>query len=127
MSANRNYAAKPAGYHKNSKGYNPRTYISIQDKVNGDPSFRASYFNNIAEQGWGQLEDPTDILKAKPGTQIKYRLAQHKREPGEFGFKSGGFYVGPGQNREYISYRGFNGVVFNLQLVDVEAFYIKQK
>ena len=125
MSGNKGFMKKP-GYHKNTKGYNPNTYISIQDKVNLDPSFRAEYFQKLSEEGWSELEDINDIMKVKSNTQFKYRLAPHKTEPGNWGFRSGGFLSKIGQNREFITYRAFNGCVFTLQIADIRSFYIKQ-
>lgn len=128
MSNNLYEQKKPVAYVKNTRGYNPRTYVSIQDRVNSEPDFRREYFNKMAQEGWSELEDPTDIFKVKPGTQIKYRVAPHKRiSQDDYGFKSGGFYLRPGSNMTFLYYKGFNGVQFSLQMDDIESLYIKQK
>lgn len=111
-----------------SRTYNPTTYVSIQERVNSDPLFRKQYFSKLNNEGWEELEDPTDILKLRSNTQIKYILAPHKRNgPNDFGFRSGGFYQRPGENRKFIYFKGFNKTVFQLNFLDIENLYIKQR
>lgn len=109
-------------------GYNPNTYVSIQDRVNSDPTFRSKYFKELGETGWDELEDPTDILKLPSNTQIKYILNSNKRKgPGDFGFRSGGFYQRPGEDGSFIYYKGFNKNIFKLSFGDITNLYIKQR
>lgn len=113
------------GVSKN--GYNPSTYVSVQDRVNNNPEFRRQYFEKMANEGWEELQDPSDILKLQCNTQIKYIVSPHKRNgPNDFGFRSGGFYQRPGENRKFVYFKGFNKSMFTLQFNDIDNLYVKQ-
>jgi|LauGreDrversion4_2_1035121.scaffolds.fasta_scaffold373042_3 hypothetical protein len=110
-----------------SNGYNPNTYVSIQERVNTNPDYREKYFSKMGREGWYKLEDKTDILKLPSNTQIKYIIAPHKRiNPKDFGFRSGGFYQAPGENRKFITFKGFNKTIYTLHFADIENLYVKQ-
>lgn len=110
-----------------TNNYNPNTYVSIQDRVNNNPEFRKQYFAKLAQEGWEELEDPTDIMKLCSNTQIKYILKCHKRkDQHDFGFRSGGFYQRPGETHKFIYFKGFNKSIFTLGFDDIENLYVKQ-
>lgn len=107
--------------------YDPNTYVSIQELVNTNPDYRDKYFTKMGNEGWCKLEDKTDILKLPSNTQIKYIIAPHKRlNTKDFGFRSGGFYQAPGENRRFITFKGFNKTIYTLNFGDIETLYVKQ-
>jgi|LauGreDrversion4_2_1035121.scaffolds.fasta_scaffold195963_2 hypothetical protein len=119
-------APKKRAYMKNSKGYSPSTYVSIQDRVNKEPAFKREYFNKLAEEGWKELANVRDMERVKPGVQIKYILngkGMSGDPPGTF--RSGGFFQSVGNNKEFILFKGFNGSSFSLQFKDIESLYVK--
>ena len=121
------YERIPDKYIKHKDGFSPSNYISIQDRVNSDPEFEHTYFQDLILKGWVKLADATQILYYPPGHTIKYRLNGNgisKVEPGTF--RSGGFLVGkPLDSDKYILYKAYNGCIFPLQLDDIQDIYVK--
>jgi len=113
---------------KHAKGFNPYRYISIQDRVNGDPEFEIAYINKLASEGWFKLEDNRSILMNEmKGRHFKYRLNGNGLSNAEKGtFRSGGIIIGKKEEGdEYIMYKAYNGCLFPLQIKDIEEIYIK--
>jgi hypothetical protein len=113
---------------KHAKGFNPYRYISIQDRVNGDPEFEIAYINKLSSEGWFKLEDNRSILMNEmKGRHFKYRLNGNGLSNAEKGtFRSGGIIIGKKEEGdEYIMYKAYNGCLFPLQIKDIEEIYIK--
>ena len=113
---------------KHAKGFNPYRYISIQDRVNGDPEFEIAYINKLSSEGWFKLEDNRSILmNDMKGRHFKYRLNGNGLSNAEKGtFRSGGIIIGKKEEGdEYIMYKAYNGCLFPLQIKDIEEIYIK--
>ena len=113
---------------KHAKGFNPYRYISIQDRVNGDPEFEAAYINKLSSEGWFKLENNRSILMNEmKGRHFKYRLNGNGMSNAEKGtFRSGGIIIGKKEEEdEYIMYKAYNGCLFPLQIKDIEEIYIK--
>tara|TARA_X000001036_G_C20383754_1_gene685738 strand:- start:33 stop:656 length:624 start_codon:yes stop_codon:yes gene_type:complete len=113
---------------KHAKGFNPYRYISIQDRVNGDPEFEIAYINKLSSEGWFKLEDNRSILmNDMKGRHFKYRLNGNGLSNAEKGtFRSGGIVIGKKEEGdEYIMYKAYNGCMFPLQIKDIEEIYIK--
>jgi len=115
-------------YVKHNKFYNPRTYISIQERVNSDPEFEKYYFEKLITEGWNKLEFTESILDPQlKGRHFKYRLNGNGLSEAEKGiFRSGGIIIGMNNNnKEFILYKAYNGCIFPLQLSDILEIYIK--
>ncbi len=112
---------------KHDTRYDPSTYISIQTRVNYDPSFEKKYISKIVSEGWVSLKKVKDILIFPKGRQFKYRLNSNSLSGAPEGtFRSGGWLIGKGENDDnYILYKGYNGVIFSLQIKDLLEIYIK--
>ena len=113
---------------KHAKGFNPYRYISIQDRVNGDPEFEIEYINKLSSEGWFKLEDNRSILmNDMKGRHFKYRLNGNGLSNAEKGtFRSGGIIIGKKEEGdEYIMYKAYNGCLFPLQIKDIEEIYVK--
>ena len=108
--------------------FNPRRYISIQERVNTDPEFENFYINKIIEEGWYKLENIKSILEDEmKGRHFKYRLnGKGLSESAKGTFRSGGMVIGKNKDDEnYLMYKAYNGCMFPLQLADVLEIYIK--
>lgn len=108
--------------------FNPRRYISIQDRVNSDRNFEINYINKLISEGWFIIEDNNMILDERmKGRHFKYRLngkSISKASPGTF--RSGGIIIGKNKDDvKYVMYKAYNGCIFPLQLDDVQEIYIK--
>ena len=112
---------------KHDTRYNPETYISIQTKVNYDPEFEKDYIAKIVSEGWVALKKVEDILIFPQGRPFKYRLNGNSLSGAPEGtFRSGGWLIGRNENdNNYILYKGYNGVIFSLQIKDILEVYIK--
>ena len=127
------YPRIPDNNTKHDERYDPRTYVSIQSKVNNDPEFEQKYINKIVSDGWVALQNITDIFMYPKGKTFKYRLNGESMSGEESGtFRSGGWLVGKNENYDeedsdgnYILYKGFNGAIFSLQIKDILELYIK--
>ena len=115
----------------NDERYDENSYVSIQSKVNNDPNFEKKYINKIIEDGWVALRNITDIFLYPKGRSFKYRLNGESLSGAPEGtFRSGGWLIGkneddPDNNDKYILYKGYNGVIFPLQIKDILEIYIK--
>ena len=122
------YARTPDFNTKHRPDFNPRRYISIQEKVNSDPEFEKAYIDKLISEGWYSLKDKNDLLKDEvKGRHFKYRL-NGKSISGESSgtFRSGGIIIGKNKNeKDYILYKAYNGCIFPLQLDDILEAYIK--
>ena len=108
--------------------YNPRRYVSIQERVNEDPAFETFYINKIIDEGWYKLDNLQAILSDEmKGRHFKYRLNGHGLSNAAKGtFRSGGIIIGKNkENENYLLYKAYNGCMFPLQLSDVFEIYIK--
>lgn len=111
--------------------YDPRTYISIQTKVNNNPKFEKEYINKIITDGWVALKRVQDILLFPKGRTFKYRLNSNSLSNAPEGtFRSGGWIIGRNlddiENKDkYILYKGYNGAIFSLQIKDLLEVYVK--
>ena len=122
------YERVPDMNTKHRADFNPRTYRSIQDQVNGSKEFEAYYINKLVEEGWFKLDDNNMILDDKlKGRHFKYRLNGKSMSREESGtFRSGGIIVGKNKEDEnYLMYKAYNGCLFPLQLKDIQDIYIK--
>ena len=112
--------------------YDPDTYISIQKRINNNLNFEKIYLNKMVEDGWVSLKNITNIFLYPKGKQFKYRLNGDSLSKNPDGtFRSGGFFLGKNENEtsekkhDYILYKGYNGVIFPLQIKDIKEIYIK--
>ena len=112
--------------------YNPDTYISIQTRVNNSSQFEDKYINKMIQDGWVSLKNIIDIFLYPKGKQFKYRLNGNSLSNNPEGtFRSGGFFLGKNENESdekksiYFLYKGYNGVIFPLQIKDIQEIYIK--
>jgi len=122
------YERIPDIYIKDRKFYNPKTYISIQDRVNSDPEFERFYFKKLIDEGWYKLETNLSITdKNLSGRYFKYRLNGTGKSGAERGiFRSGGILLGTQNNdNAYILYKAYNGCIFSLQVSDLLEVYIR--
>ncbi len=114
---------------KHDERYNPNTYISIQSLVNYDPEFEDKYFKKLISEGWVALRNISDIFLYPKGRPFKYRLNGNSLSKApERTFRSGGWLIGKNYESEnsddYILYKGYNGVIFSLQIKDLLDVYI---
>ena len=122
------YARVPDVKTKHMRGFNPKTYISIQDRVNNDPDFEIQYIQNLIQNGWYKLADNNSLLKDEmKGRHFKYRLNGTSLSEAEKGtFRSGGIIIGKkGTNDNFILYKSYSGAIFPLQMSDIEEIYMK--
>jgi len=113
---------------KHNPEFNPRTYISIQERVNNDPDFENFYLNKLIKEGWYKLANVEHLLSEEmKGRHFKYRLNGKSMSGEEKGtFRSGGIIIGRDKNNNgYILYKAYNGCLFPLQLKDINDIYIK--
>lgn len=112
---------------RHARGFNPRTYKSIQDNVNNDPEFEINYINKLINEGWVKLATPKELLNPElRGRFFKYRLnGKGLSDAGRGTFRSGGIIVGKKDSNDYIMYKAFNGCLFPLQIADVLEVYMK--
>ena len=112
---------------RHARGFNPRTYKSIQDRVNNDPEYEAEYINKLINEEWVKLADPKELLNpAMRGRHFKYRLnGKGLSNAGRGTFRSGGIVVGKKDSDDYIMYKAFNGCLFPLQIADILEVYMK--
>ena len=125
------YPHIPDKYTKHDERYDPNNYISIQTMVNYDPTFEEKYFDKLAKNGWVSLRNVSDIFLYPKGRLFKYRLNGNSLSKAPEGtFRSGGWLIGknysdPENNDKYILYKAYNGVVFSLQISDLQEVYIQ--
>lgn len=123
------YERKPDSLTTHAEGFNRNKYVSIQDKVNNDPVFAHNYINKLIEEGWVKLANNSDLIKpTMKGRHFKYRLNGKSMSKAEAGtFRSGGIIIGTGDDNDpnYILYKAYNGCIFPLQIIDLEAVYVK--
>ena len=122
------YPRIPDSKVKHTSDFNPRTYYSIQDRVNSDSSFEKKYFLKLIEEGWYKLHDNNLILdEINKGRHFKYRLNGNGLSSATKGtFRSGGIIIGKNDEDErYIMYKAYNGCIFPLQIKDVYEIYVK--
>ena len=108
--------------------FNPRRYISIQDRVNSDRDFEIYYINKLITEGWFKLEDNRMILDERmKGRHFKYRLNGKSISKADKGtFRSGGIIIGKNKDDvNYVIYKAYNGCIFPLQLDVVQEIYVK--
>lgn len=114
---------------KHDDRYNPNTYISIQTLVNNDSEYENKYFKKLIKEGWVSLKNVSDIFLYPKGRLFKYRLNGNSLSKAPEGtFRSGGWLIGKNYESEnsddYILYKGYNGVIFSLQIKDLLEVYI---
>ncbi len=122
------YERVPDFNTKHRPDFNPRKYVSIQERVNSDPAFEKHYINKLIEEGWYKLDNIQSILSDEMrGRHFKYRLNGHGLSDAKTGtFRSGGMIIGKNKTDEkYLMYKAYNGCMFPLQLIDVLEIYIK--
>ena len=122
------YPRLPDTKTKHTSDFNPRTYYSIQDRVNDDPNFEREYINKLINEGWYKLSDNKLILDENlKGRHFKYRLnGTGFSSAGKGTFRSGGIIIGKNEEDErYVMYKAYNGCIFPLQIKDVLEIYIK--
>ena len=121
------YERVPDARTKHARGFNSRTHVSIQDRVNTDPSFEAAYIEHLVENGWYRLENNSDIFKDElKGRHFKYRLNGKSLSGAEKGtFRSGGMIIGRKDAENYVLYKSYTGAIFPLQLSDIEVVYVR--
>jgi hypothetical protein len=111
--------------------YDPKTYISVQTKVNNDKNYEKMYITKMVSDGWVALKSVNDILIFPKGRSFKYRLNANSLSGAPEGvFRSGGWLLGrnledPENNYKYILYKGYNGAIFSLQIKDLLEVYVK--
>ena len=81
---------------KHHKHFNPKTYISIQERVNSDPDFEQFYIDKLISEGWVRLESNKSVLSDElKGKHFKYRLNGTGKSDARKGtFRSGGIIMG---------------------------------
>jgi hypothetical protein len=125
------YTHIPDKKTRHDERYDPNTYVSIQSKVNSDSEFEKKYISKLAVDGWVALNNIKDIFLFPKGKPFKYRLNGDSLSSAPEGtFRSGGWFIGknldnPENNDKYIMYKGYNGVIFSLQIKDILEVYIK--
>tara|TARA_B100000131_G_C18025043_1_gene576099 strand:+ start:283 stop:912 length:630 start_codon:yes stop_codon:yes gene_type:complete len=124
------YERSPDINTKHRPDFNPRRYISIQDRVNSDPLFEKQYIDKLISEGWYKLQEIRSILSEEmKGRHFKYRLNGKGLSGAKKGtFRSGGMIIGRADDDtdgKYIMYRAYNGCLFPLQLSDVSEIYTK--
>jgi len=111
--------------------YDPEIYISVQTKVNNDPEYEKKYIAKLVSEGWVALKSVEDIKIFPKGRSFKYRLNGVSLSGVTEGtFRSGGWLIGKNMedkfnNDKYIMYKGYNGVIFSLQIKDLLEVYVK--
>jgi len=122
------YPRVPDSGTKHARGFNVKTYISIQDRVNNDPEYELQYIDELIQKGWYKLPDNEMILKDEmKGKHFKYRLNGNSFSEAERGtFRSGGILIGKkNNNNKYVLYKSYSGAIFPLQIDDIEEIYMK--
>ena len=118
----------PDVHTKHNINYDPKTYISIQERVNSDLDYEKMYIDKLINDGWAKLQNNESILEPElKGQHFKYRLNGKSLSEAEKGtFRSGGFIIGMKDNdRKYILYKAYNGSIFPVQIKDLDEIYIK--
>ena len=122
------YERVPDFNTKHRPDFNPRRYVSIQERVNTDPDFEIFYINKLINDGWYKLDNIKSILSDEmKGRHFKYRLNGAGISDEKKGtFRSGGMIIGKNKNDDnYLMYKAYNGCMFPLQMSDVLEIYIK--
>lgn len=122
------YTRIPDPKTKHQRGFNAKTYISIQDRVNNDPEYEIQYIDELIQKGWYKLADNNSILKDEmKGRHFKYRLNGNSLSEAEKGtFRSGGIIIGRKElDNNFILYKSYSGAIFPLQISDIEEIYMK--
>ena len=121
------YERVPDSNIKHARGFNSGRNVSIQDRVNSDPEFRAAYFTHLGESGWYRLPNNSDMFNEEyKGRHFKYCLNGKSLSGAEKGtFRSGGMMIGRKNDENYILYKSYTGAIFPLQLSDVEIVFVR--
>ena len=121
------YTREPDSGTKHALGFNARTYISIQDRVNNDSEYERLYIEELVKKGWYKLPNNEMILNDEmKGKHFKYRLNGNSLSEADRGtFRSGGIVLGNKKSNDYVLYKSYSGAIFPLQIIDVEEIYMK--
>jgi hypothetical protein len=121
------YERVPDANTKHARGFNSSKYVSIQDRVNADPEFRAAYLTHLGDSGWYRLQNNSDMFDEKlKGRHFKYCLnGKSLSGAGKGTFRSGGMMIGRKDAENYVLYKSYTGAIFPLQLSDVEVVFVR--